>query len=211
MPVRIASHTSRHLCRRTLDGTASAAWDDPAPSEAFFATRLRGARSGGAGSVGAQHVEVRFGLAQSGRSNGRIAGGLVRPEKCISGWSELSVEAQRASPSEFGSRTAHRKQINAASHRSGAARNDQVWIPNASQNFSIRFSRRNREFVNPVNSLHFSRLYGAAGELRTPDHLVRSSPSIRESLRRLEHAVVPCLTCIAAALFRAPAVRGRSG
>ena len=30
MPVRIASRTSRHLCRRTLDGTASAAWDDSA-------------------------------------------------------------------------------------------------------------------------------------------------------------------------------------
>ena len=30
MPVRILSHISRHLCRRTLDGTASAAWDDSA-------------------------------------------------------------------------------------------------------------------------------------------------------------------------------------
>ena len=30
IPVRTATRTSRHLCRRMLDGTASAAWDNPA-------------------------------------------------------------------------------------------------------------------------------------------------------------------------------------
>ena len=78
------------------------------------------------------------------------------------------------------------------------------------KNFSIRFP--GKPSVSPVESLHSRRLHGALGEIRTPDHLVRNSPSIiRESLRRLEHAVVPFLTCIAAALLRAPAVHGRSG
>ena len=57
------------------------------------------------------------------------------------------------------------------------------------KNFPVRFSRKNRETANSIFSLYFRNLYGAPGEIRTPDHLVRSQvlyPTELRALRRMQ-------------------------
>ena len=102
--------------------------------------------------------------------------------------------------------------ISATGHRADVARTALICVPSATEklpNSPLLTDLGSSE--TPFLMRYFNKLYVTPGEIRTPDHVVRSSPPFRELSRRVKSKVVRLITRTASALSREPAARGRSG